>query len=624
MPSIRIFEFASDYSSLNLVSEIDDYESLQFARGWTEAGEFTIKINWNKPHAQEFIRNRVILLGIDNTKAGIILEVNKSFNEGGKGSETVIAKGKEIKHLLSRRIVVPPAGFERYEINDVAETVMKTLVTDQCGSGATASRVFAMLNVVGDQSRGGAYLLSSRYTKTVADDLAACSLATGVGWLLNFNTSTNKFDFDIGVGVDRRTTQNTNPWAVFSKDYDSARSAEFVSSEISYKNLVYVGGQGQGADRLVLQAYTSAEPTDIDRRELWVDARELDNENDLTDKATAALTQNSFTEYVDGQTLAYCPIQYQRDYNLGDLVTLKAFGETTHARIVKVTETWEALKYEIGLEFDRSYPTLPKVMQTGYESVRATLNAQESDGLGGFTGFITGLTLSNGTDANNDIDIAIGRCRDSADSTFMTLASTLTKQLDAAWAAGTNAGGLFSGTKANSTWYHVFLIRNPTTGVVDGGYSTSATAADRNAAYTQYRLLGAIYCDSGGNIKGFNQIGDLFNWKVIVSDKSWGSIGSTSRQLLTVICPPFSIGKFEIMDQLNVAGSSFYWVLSSNVTDYAPSSENNAMQTNSSYTHVYTSPIYVDTNRQIAFRGANANIFLAIRNTGFEHSRGRW
>src|SRR3990167_1953787 len=60
--------------------------------------------------------------------------------------------------------------------------------------------------------------------------------------------------------------------------------------------------------------------------------------------------------------------------------------------------------------------------------------ATPAGGSGLPAGHIYGLTLSNnGTDPTNDIDIATGKARDSTDAVDISLASALTKQLDAAW-----------------------------------------------------------------------------------------------------------------------------------------------------------------------------------------------
>ena len=115
------------------------------------------------------------------------------------------------------------------------------------------------------------------------------------------------------------------------------------------------------------------------------------------------------------------------------------------------------------------------------------------------------LILSNGTDSDHDIDIATGICRDTDDNYFMELTSELTKQLDATWAAGDDAGGLFSGSIAVDTWYHVFIIRNDSTGAIDGGFDTSVSAANIPSGYTAYRRIGSVLTDGSSNIIAFHQ-----------------------------------------------------------------------------------------------------------------------
>jgi hypothetical protein len=88
-----------------------------------------------------------------------------------------------------------------------------------------------------------------------------------------------------------------------------------------------------------------------------------------------------------------------------------------------------------------------------------------------FAGHLFGLTLANnGSDATNDIDIAVGSCVSSDGTGALALVSPLTKRIDAAWAVGTGNGGLDIGTLANGT-YHIFAIKRTDTGVVDALFS---------------------------------------------------------------------------------------------------------------------------------------------------------
>ncbi|MBX5143217.1 hypothetical protein HJB79_31405 [Rhizobium lentis] len=125
-------------------------------------------------------------------------------------------------------------------------------------------------------------------------------------------------------------------------------------------------------------------------------------------------------------------------------------------------------------------------------------------------GHLYGLTLSNnGSDATNDIDIAVGSAAsDGTTAYLMTLASALTKRLDAAWAVGTGNGGLDTGAIADTT-YHVWLIQRSDTGVVDALFSTSATSPTMPTNYDRKRRIGSIIRESAA-IVAFRQTGDLF------------------------------------------------------------------------------------------------------------------
>jgi hypothetical protein len=166
-------------------------------------------------------------------------------------------------------------------------------------------------------------------------------------------------------------------------------------------------------------------------------------------------------------------------------------------------------------------------------------------------GYIRGLTLSNGTDATNDIDIAAGSAADSTDADIITLGSALTKRLDAAWAVGTGNGGRDTGAIANTT-YHVWLIKRSDTGVVDALFSTSATSPTMPANYDYKRRIGSIIRQSGA-ILAFTQFGNYFYLTSAVTDRD--STAAAADALLTLSVPS-GITVMPFMDILHTAQTS--------------------------------------------------------------------
>lgn len=152
-----------------------------------------------------------------------------------------------------------------------------------------------------------------------------------------------------------------------------------------------------------------------------------------------------------------------------------------------------------------------------------------------------GLVLSQDADTDHDIQISVGNWCDSTRAVNMSLSSVLTKQIDAGWAAGDDAGGLASGVVlANSTWYDVFLIKH-TDGTVDAGFDSVGSSAANllaDSGYTYYRRLGSVLTDGSANITAFTAYGvngDLFLWDDIVQDEAQNDPGTSAvTQALTV------------------------------------------------------------------------------------------
>lgn len=120
---------------------------------------------------------------------------------------------------------------------------------------------------------------------------------------------------------------------------------------------------------------------------------------------------------------------------------------------------------------------------------------------------------NNSTDSAHDVDFSAGFIIDSVGDTPLVLQTLLTKRLDAAWAAGNNAGGRAGTLDANTT-YHCFVISQPS-GTTDCGFDKNLDASALLAAavgYTRYKWVGAIITNALANVRSFTQIGDEFIW----------------------------------------------------------------------------------------------------------------
>lgn len=190
---------------------------------------------------------------------------------------------------------------------------------------------------------------------------------------------------------------------------------------------------------------------------------------------------------------------------------------------------------------------------------------------------IYGLTYSNNvSDATNDIDIAAGGCMDATGVYFMRQGSTLTKQLDAAWAVGTNAGGLDTGTIGNSDYY-IWKIARSDTGVDDVLYSLSSTSPTMPANYDYKRLIG-WFKRSGGTIVAFHTYeaeggGIDFAWDSPTLDINLANTLTTSRRT-DAVKVPLNVSTKALINVViyDAASGAIVNICCPDQTDAAPSS----------------------------------------------------
>lgn len=165
--------------------------------------------------------------------------------------------------------------------------------------------------------------------------------------------------------------------------------------------------------------------------------------------------------------------------------------------------------------------------------------ATARDNLGYPPEFISGLRISSAADADHDITVATGVARDATDAANINLDSALTKQIDAAWAEGNNAGGLPSGvTLSGPEWLYFFVIAKAD-GTVDAGFDASSTAANLlsdASDYTYYRYAGLVKTGASDNVDIVLPIGESWT-EVLTSGTSWQSPPEINRVWRKIVAP---------------------------------------------------------------------------------------
>lgn len=168
------------------------------------------------------------------------------------------------------------------------------------------------------------------------------------------------------------------------------------------------------------------------------------------------------------------------------------------------------------------------------QGLRNVVNDLQADP-GIFMNYIAGLTLST-AGTSSSFQVAAGIATDSTNAVFMKLAAI--QKNTGNWSVGNNGGGLVTGALAGSTFYHVWLIRRPDTGVVDviADAATNATPT-LPPNYTQFRRIGSIRTDASNNWTKFIQRGVYYSWDVSFNDVANAVIGTVAIPTATAVPP---------------------------------------------------------------------------------------
>ncbi len=326
---MEIYVYNSD---IELKGVIDSFASLRWRRRFFEPGEVELHL----PATTESIAMLTeggILHRLDRREAAVIEGIAVS---GGENGDELTVTARMGSCLLSRRIVTPTFSF-----TGTVEEAMRRLVSDN----AITARPIPGL-ALGD-ARGYAEACDFQATyKTVLTVLGALARSAPLGFTCRLDVPGKAWVFEVYRGTDRTVTQSALPYVLFSAEFGNIAEPQYTLNSQGYANFAYVGGAGEGSSRTIVQVdRTNGAP----RRELWVDAKDLQKGSLTTQKyqdqltqrgleklAAAAMTQSFEAAAVDTANFAYLT-----DWDLGDIVSFEKWGILLNQRITEAEEVYE-------------------------------------------------------------------------------------------------------------------------------------------------------------------------------------------------------------------------------------------------------------------------------------------
>ena len=235
-------------SNLNIIAQLDDLEYFNWTRRWRKHDSFEFKINRYKNNAKKItIGNYIALKRGDIVRGGKIQHRELEVSNDGKNNEVWKFAGKSGNGILSKRIAVngTQEGEGYDSIEAPAETVMKHYIDVNVVNPSDSERVFDKLVVAKDKKRGPTTNFRARFQE-ISEILESVSLTSGLGWDMRLDLNNKKFVFRVLESQDRSNI-------TLSTKFDNVKMLGFRESEFESENVVYVGGQGEGANREIVK-----------------------------------------------------------------------------------------------------------------------------------------------------------------------------------------------------------------------------------------------------------------------------------------------------------------------------------------------------------------------------------
>ncbi len=353
--------------------EYDNYDSLSWEHCWQEPGEVKLSIGMKANNAAVLQRGQILRNG---SAEAIITRIKPSLKNTATGAETLAVTAKGLAFILSRDVIQPPSGQEFFSLSGPAETVMKTYVAHVFGSA---------IDIAPDLGRGMDVSHQACYDNLLAK-VQEIAVESGLGFTV-YTKSNGKFEFEVLEGVDRTNAVK------FSPEMGNIETQDYEENDESYRNVAIVAGKGEGAARPVVTVGTA---TGLNRRAVYVDARDLTTTEDLTKRGQQELEKYALSQSFDNKIIDMDGQRFGEDWNVGDAVTARnvSWGISMAAQVTRVSEEIAAAKYDLRAVFGSTPVRMTDAVRTATApAVRMTRLANPASTATGVTdhGALTGL-----------------------------------------------------------------------------------------------------------------------------------------------------------------------------------------------------------------------------------------
>jgi hypothetical protein len=350
-------------SSITPLGVIDVVTGLTWLEKFSDAGNFELWCPLNDQNAELLKEDNLLWIGGES--AGVV--EFKELTNDGEGTKTIHIQGRLAESYLDYRTIYPTVIMTG-KISDI----LRKHVNDNLISPTDITRKIPLIELASDQVAYGQSVSYQKTGDTVLLESSKLCEANSLGFRLQFFPRQTKFVFRVYQGTDRTLDQSEVNPVLFSSDLDDILESSYSHNKSELRNFAYVAGEDSGTSRKI---QTVGSTTGLSRRELFVDARDLQSEK--TDGIAIPETEynsmlvergkTSLEDYKDIEsfsatlrTFGVTGYVYGVDFFLGDKVTVYdgRLKVRTNAVITGVMKTFDGDGERLDITFGYEQPTL--------------------------------------------------------------------------------------------------------------------------------------------------------------------------------------------------------------------------------------------------------------------------
>lgn len=329
------------------LATIDVFESIIWNERYYEAGDFEIYITPTEKNLKVFkIDNYIWKSDSEHIMVIDHIEITTDAEDGSH----LIVKGHSLGYLIKRRIVWNTLNLDGH-INEQFNIVFDQNIISPTNTNRKIDN-FIFGGLITDLDITDLVIEGQFTGDNIYDMVCTTSKEKAIGWKITLD-ALNNFVFCFYTGKDRSYDQLENPYVVFSPTFDNIINSDYYESTKDFTNVALVAGEDQeGNKRKTLEVVSDekyAIPSGLKRRELYVDARDIQSvdengnsipaakyENLLKNKGKERLIENRVDKNFTGEMDTDQIYRYGEHFFLGDICMLEnEFGLRTKVRVIE-------------------------------------------------------------------------------------------------------------------------------------------------------------------------------------------------------------------------------------------------------------------------------------------------